>query len=207
MGQRKRAANRRRLRLILSQNQKSAENGTEETGGKARESADPEEVKENLLAFGTARMTNDTGEYKLTLREKYKAGRFLATVERDGKRLQAKTFASEREAAEWAVGVVEGQTRARTDAELDRHKSERKAGPTFTQQLFGDFDPEAEAIRQKENKAADAATQTLRERVRRTQEEINALNRLERTTGGSKLFVKSCCKKTCSSFLRNSLIE
>ena len=141
-----------------------------------------EEAKQDLLEVGEGKVKNDTGEYRMTIRRK-NDGHYLASVDFNGKRSQARTFGTAAEAAEWAAGTVDGQTRARQDAEMDRHKSEKKKGPTLTQQLFGQFDPEAEARRQKENRAAEAATQTLRSRVRNTQEEINALNRLERTTG------------------------
>lgn len=191
----------------LSQNQKSAENGTEkETGGSFADAQDDstqrtaaedtaagasgeletresvEEAKADLLEVGEGKVKNDTGEYRMTIRRK-NDGHYLASVDFNGKRSQARTFGTAAEAAEWAAGTVDGQTRARQDAEMDRHKSEKKKGPTLTQQLFGQFDPEAEAKRQKENRAAEAATQTLRSRVKNTQEEINALNRLERTTG------------------------
>ncbi len=141
-----------------------------------------EEAKKDLLEVGEGKVKNNTGEYRMTIRRK-RDGHYLASVDRDGRRINAKTFATAAEAAEWAAGSVDGQTQALTDAALDRHKSEKKKGPGITEALFGQVDPEKEARRQKENKAADAATQTLRERIRRLNDQINALKRLEKTTG------------------------
>ena len=143
---------------------------------------DADAFRDELNEIGGARLKNDTGEYKAEVRRK-KDGHYLCTIDRNGKRDVARTFGSAEEAAEWAAGYVDAQSRAREDAELDRHRSEKKPEPTITEQLFGQTNPRQEAKRRKSNSAADAATQTLRDRIRRTQEEINALNRLEKTTG------------------------
>ena len=126
---------------------------------------DTDAFSAELSDVSEAWLKNDTGEYYAKIRRK-NDGHYLASVDFNGKRSQARTFGTAAEAAEWAAGTVDGQTQARQDAEMDRHKSEKKKGPTPTQKLFGQFDPEAEAQRQKENRAAEAATQTLRQKTK-----------------------------------------
>lgn len=140
------------------------------------------DLVDELLEAGDARVVNDTGDYHLKVRPK-KDGHALASVDRNGKRDISRTFANAEEAAHWLSGYVDKQTEARNDAELDRHKSEKERAPTITEQLFGQVDPKKEAQRKLKNSAAEAATQTLKDRIRRANEEIQALKRLERTPG------------------------
>ena len=169
-------------RSIADSREDNKDARNDNTAKKAEDNNDPEAAKENLLAFGTAGVKNDTGEYRMKLRMK-RDGRYLVSVDVDGKRSQARTFANEEAAAEWAAGYVNGVTKAREDAALDRHKSKKERAPTITEALFGQVDPKKEADRRLRNSAADAETQTLRGRIRRANDEIQALNRLEKTTG------------------------
>jgi|GEM_PF-6034387 len=141
-----------------------------------------EDLTAELEDIGVARVENDTGDYRCEIKKK-KDGRLLATVDRNGKRDISKSFKDFREAAHWLSGYVTAQTEARADAELDRHKSEKKRPAGITEALLGQTDPQKEADKRLYNSAAEAATKTLRDRIRRTNEEIQALNRLERTTG------------------------
>ena len=144
------------------------------------EGSEMEAARAELLENGKATMENDTGTYTIELQEK--AGNDIrARIRRDGKLDRVQSFENREEAAEYALSYVDGQTKARTDAELDRERSEQreKPGPHWpTGKEYGE-----EIVRQKQNKAADAATQTLRERIRRANEELKALRRLEKTTG------------------------
>lgn len=155
---------------------------TQKNGGELETRENAEEAKKDLLEVGEGQVKNDTGDYTMKLRLK-RNGMYLASVEINGRRDAASTFHSAQEAAEWAEGYVKDQTRAREDAALDRHKSKKERAPTITEALFGQVDPKKEADRRLRNSAADAETQTLRGRIRRANDEIQALNRLEKTTG------------------------
>lgn len=151
-----------------------AEESAEDTG-----SSEMEKARAELLEVGEATVRNDTGTYILKVRKK--GDKYQAQVFRNGVLDKSRTFDTPQEAAEFAAGWVDGRTRGTTDAELDEERSEQqeKPGPHWpTGKEYGE-----EIVRQKKNKAADAATQTLRERIRRANEEIKALKRLERTTG------------------------
>jgi len=132
-----------------------------------------------LMEVGETAVENDTGKYTLQIRKKGEG--YQARISRDGRLDRVQTFETPQEAAEYALSYVDGQTQARTDAELDAERSEQRErpGPHWpTGREYGE-----EIIRQKENKAAEAATQTLRERIRRANEELKALRRLEKNTG------------------------
>lgn len=142
---------------------------------------DTDALEAELNDAGAARFNNDTGEYKARIRQKSEGG-VLLTVDRDGKRAESKTFGTAGEAAAYAASFIDGQTRARTDAELDNEKSapvpkQEPIEAAMTGQV------QDEARRQKQNKAAEASTQSLRDRIRKTDGEIKALRRLEKTTG------------------------
>lgn len=138
-----------------------------------------ENARAELLEVGEATVRNDTGTYIMKVRKK--GDKYQAQVFKNGKLDKSRTFNTALEASDYAIGWVQGRTNGITDAELDAERSEQqeKPGPHWpTGKEYGE-----EIVRQKKNKAADAATQTLRERIRRANEEIKALKRLERTTG------------------------
>ena len=141
-----------------------------------------EDAAEELMDIGEARVKNDAGTFLLSVRRKSDTN-YLARVDHNGKLAASKSFETAEEAAAYAQSWVEGRTQGQEDAELDLEKSEPKEPQNALEQLL---DPEAyqkEIARQKKNKAAQAATQTLRERIRRAQSELNALRRLEKSTG------------------------
>ena len=143
------------------------------------------DLEAELNEIGGARIRNDTGEYFARIRRKNDNG-YLLTINRDGKRDTSRSFADYKEASAYAASYIEGQTQARTDAELDNEKS----APVPRQEpieaaVTGNVQDEAK--RQKQNKAAEASTQSLRDRIRKTDEEIKALRRLEKTTGLTEL--------------------
>lgn len=142
---------------------------------------DTEALEAELNEIGEAKLRNDTGEYRARLRRKNEGG-VLLTVDRDGKRDLSRTFGNAEEAAAFARAYIDGQTRARTDAELDENKSEKIPQQTLTEELFSGEEQD-ETARLKKNKAAEASTQALRERIRKTDAEIRALRRLQKTTG------------------------
>jgi len=140
-----------------------------------------EDLEAELNDIGEARIRNDTGEYTARIRAKTDSG-YLLTINRDGKRDTSRSFGNMGEAAAYAASYIEGQTQARTDAELDAEKSApvRRQEPI---EALTTGQVQDEAKRQKQNKAAEASTQSLRDRIRKTDEEIKALRRLEKTTG------------------------
>ena len=109
----------------------------------------------------------------------------LLTIDRDGKRDTSRPFGNIGEASAWAASYIDGQTNARTDAELDQNKSEKIPQQTMTEALFSG-EQQDEYERQKKNKAAEMSTQAPRERMKKTDAEIRALRRLEKTTGLSE---------------------
>jgi len=140
-----------------------------------------EDLEAELLDVGEAKYRNETGEYAARIRAKSDSG-YLLTINRDGKRDTSRSFGNMGEAAAYAASYIEGQTQARTDAELDNEKSApvRKQEPI---EALTTGQVQDEAKRQKQNKAAEASTQSLRDRIRKADEEIKALRRLEKTTG------------------------
>jgi len=140
-----------------------------------------EDLEAELMDVGEAKYRNDTGEYAARIRAKSDSG-YLLTINRDGKRDTSRSFGNMGEAAAYAASYIEGQTQARTDAELDAEKSApvRRQEPI---EALTTGQVQDEAKRQKQNKAAEASTQSLRDRIRKTDEEIKALRRLEKTTG------------------------
>ena len=139
------------------------------------------DLEAELNEIGGARIRNETGEYFARIRRKNDNG-FLLTINRNGKRDTSRSFGNIREASAYAASYIEGQTQARTDAELDNEKS----APVPRQELIEALTTgqvQDEAKRQKQNKAAEASTQSLRDKIRKTDEEIKALRRLEKTTG------------------------
>ena len=143
------------------------------------------DLEAELNEIGGARIRNDTGEYFARIRRKNDNG-YLLTINRDGKRDTSRSFADYKEASAYAASYIEGQTQARTDAELDNEKS----APVPRQEPIEAMTTgqvQDEAKRQKKNKAAEASTQSLRDRIRKTDEEIKALRRLEKTTGLTEL--------------------
>lgn len=145
---------------------------------------DTEALEAEINEIGGAKLKNDTGEYFARVRGKTDGG-VLLTIDRDGKRDISKTFATAEEASAWAASYIDGQTNARTDAELDQNKSEKIPQQTMTEALFSG-EQQDEYERQKKNKAAEMGTQALRERMKKTDAEIRALRRLEKTTGLSE---------------------
>ena len=144
-----------------------------------------EDLEAELNEVGGAKIRNDTGEYFARIRRKNDNG-YLLTINRDGKRDISRSFGNFEEASAYAASYIEGQTQARTDAELDNEKStpvprQEPIEATVTGNV------QDEAKRQKQNKAAEASTQSLRDRIRKTDEEIKALRRLEKTTGLTEL--------------------
>lgn len=138
-----------------------------------------EAARAELLEVGEATVRNETGTYIMKVR--LKGDRYQSQIFRNGVLDKSQTFPSTEEAADYAVDWVNGRTNGQIDAELDNERSEQKEkpGPHWpTGKEYGE-----EIVRQKQNKAADAATQTLRERIRRANEELKALRRLEKTTG------------------------
>ena len=136
-------------------------------------------ARADLLDVGEATVRNDTGTYIMKVRKK--GDRYQAQIFKNGKLDKSQSFPSAQEAADYAVDWVKGRTEGQTDAELDNERSEQreKPGPHWpTGKEYGE-----EIVRQKQNKAADAATQTLRERIRRAEAELQALRRLDRNTG------------------------
>ena len=139
------------------------------------------DLEAELNEIGGARIRNDTGEYFARIRRKNDNG-YLLTINRDGKRDTSRSFSDYKEASAYAASYIEGQTQARTDAELDAEKSApvRRQEPI---EALTTGQVQDEAKRQKQNKAAEMSTQSLRDRIRKTDEEIKALRRLEKTTG------------------------
>ncbi len=137
-----------------------------------------------LMEVGEATVENDSGKYTLQVRRKGEG--YQARISRDGRLDRVQTFETPQEAAEYALSYVDGQTQARTDAELDNERSEQRERPGPHWPTGREFSEEI--IRQKENKAAEAATQTLRERIRRANEELNQKNRT-----GSKCSLPVLC--------------
>ena len=70
------------------------------------------------------------------------------------KEAKAMDAATAEEASAWAASYIEGQTNARTDAELDQNKSEKIPQQTMTEALFSG-EQQDEYERQKKNKAAE----------------------------------------------------
>ena len=146
---------------------------------------DTDALEAELTDFYAGKIRNDTGEYFARIRSK-KEGGYLLTVNRDGKRDISRTFGNPGEAAAFAASYIDGQTQARTDAELDQEKSAPVPKQTAAEAAMTGT-VQDEAARQKKNKAAELGTQALRDRIRKTDEEIKALRRLEKTTGLSDL--------------------
>ena len=142
---------------------------------------DSDALEAELADFYAGKSRNDTGEYMARIRRKNEGG-YLLTINRDGKRDLSRTFGSPGEAAAFAGSYIDGQTQARTDEELDQNKSAPTPQQTAAEAaMTGTI--QDEAARQKKNKAAELGTQALRERIRKADEEIKALRRLEKTTG------------------------
>ena len=145
---------------------------------------DTEALEAEINEIGKAKLRNDTGEYFARVRSKADGG-VLLTIDHDGKRQESRRFDNAEQAAAYARDYINGQTNARTDAELDQNKSEKIPQQTMTEALFsGERQNEYERI--KKNKAAEMSTQALRERMKKTDAEIRALRRLEKTTGLSE---------------------
>jgi len=139
---------------------------------------DTEALEAELNDIGGAKLRDETGEYMARIRRKNDGG-YLASVDRDGKRDISRSFGSYKDAAAFAAQYVQGQINAREDAELDRERSAPIRQQGALEALFtGKVQDEAERL--KKNKAAEAATQTLKERIRRREAEIQEL---EKTTG------------------------
>ena len=69
-----------------------------------------EEAKADLLEVGEGTVKNDTGEYRMTIRRK-NDGHYLAAVDFNGKRSQARTFGTAAEAAKWVRSLNSGLSR------------------------------------------------------------------------------------------------
>ena len=142
---------------------------------------DSDALEAELTDFYAGKIRNDTGEYMARIRRKNEGG-YLLTINRDGKRDLSRTFGTPGEAAAFAGSYIDGQTQARTDEELDQNRSAPTPQQTAAEAaMTGTI--QDEAARQKKNKAAELGTQALRERIRKADEEIKALRRLEKTTG------------------------
>lgn len=138
-------------------------------------------LEDELNDFRAAKLKNDSGEYFARIRNKSEGG-VLLTIDLDGKRLDSTTHGSIGEAAAYARQFIDGAARGFEDAELDRNKSPQTPQQTLAEAMFtGKAQDEFE--RQKKNKAAEASTQTLRERIKKIDAELKALRRLEKAPG------------------------
>ncbi len=140
-----------------------------------------DQAEQELLDVGETVVETENGKYRLQVRRQSN-GDYMAKVFKDGGEQVARRFSTPEEAAAFASDYLKGQERGYQDAAEEAERSPEQE-PEVPTELPDGKEEEREYIRKKKNEAAKLSNPALRDRILRTQSQIDSLKRMDRNPG------------------------
>lgn len=140
-----------------------------------------DQAEQELLDVGEAVVETENGKYRLQVRRQSN-GDYMAKVFKDGGEQVARRFSTPAEAAEFASDYLKGQENGYQDAAEEAERSPEQE-PEVPTELPDGKEEEREYIRKKKNETAKQSNPALRDRILRTQSQIDSLKRMDRNPG------------------------